>query len=131
MLIQPELIILIIILWEFFPKIQRGIVDSNTKFMICGDLVVTLNPKMMTSCIRGVGRYLHITRFVLYYYMAVCRYTYLSPLLQVLDWPTPSGWTKANATKFCEDFLMQSEAFKKCNMTIDDDLEMCVEDIKV
>ena len=99
--------------------------------MICGDLVATLNPKMMTSCIRGVGRYLHIARFVLYYYMAVCRYTCFSWLFQVLDWPTPSGWTKANATKFCEDFLMQSEAFKKCNMTIDDDLDMCVEDIKV
>ncbi|XP_067939850.1 von Willebrand factor D and EGF domain-containing protein-like [Watersipora subatra] len=48
-------------------------------------------------------------------------------------WPTPSGWTKANATKFCEDFLTKSKAFQACNdtLTIDEDVDMCVEDIKL
>lgn len=53
--------------------------------------------------------------------------------IQEPSWPTPSGWTKANATAFCEDFIKNSKAFLYCNSTIDvqADIDMCVEDIKV
>ncbi|KAF6038677.1 hypothetical protein EB796_003006 [Bugula neritina] len=48
-----------------------------------------------------------------------------------LPWPTPSGWTKANATLFCENFIKKSKAFQHCKIPVQDDIDMCVEDIRL
>ncbi|CAI9738780.1 Willebrand factor D and EGF domain-containing [Octopus vulgaris] len=51
------------------------------------------------------------------------------------SWPTPSGWTKDKALKYCQDTISNSASGKSCitvvNIDFADAIKSCVEDIKI
>uniref|UniRef100_A0A0L8G0B6 VWFD domain-containing protein n=1 Tax=Octopus bimaculoides TaxID=37653 RepID=A0A0L8G0B6_OCTBM len=51
------------------------------------------------------------------------------------SWPTPSGWTKDKALKYCQDTITNSASGKSCitvvKINFADAIKSCVEDIKI